>query len=43
MKRVKALSRHAVDDHLQCDYYPLVVCSCGACKNKEAIECEGKA
>ena len=27
----------------QCDYHPLVVCSCGACRNKEAIECKGKA
>ena len=43
MKRVKALPRHAVDDHSQCDYHPLVVCSCGACRNKEAIECKGKA
>ena len=43
MKRAKALPRHAVGDHSQCDYHPLVVCSCGACKNKEAIECEGKA
>ena len=31
VKRVKALPRHAVDDHSQCDYHPLVVCSCGAC------------
>ena len=43
VKRVKTLPRHAVDDHSQCDYHPLVTCSCGACKNKEAIECEGKA
>ena len=35
MKRVKALPRHAVDDHSQCDYHPLVVCSCGACENKD--------
>ena len=31
VRRVKALPRHAVDDHSQCDYHPLVVCSCGAC------------
>ena len=43
MKRVKALPRHAVDNHPQCDCHPLVVCSCGACKNKETIECGGKA
>ena len=43
MKRLKALPRRAVDDHSQCDYHPLVICSCGACKNKEAIECDGKA
>ena len=43
MKRVKALPRHAVDDHSQCDYHPPMVCSCGACRNKEAIECKGKA
>ena len=43
VKRVKVLPRHAVDNHSQCDYHSLVVCSCGACKNKEAIECKGKA
>ncbi len=43
VKHVKALPRHAVDDHSQCDYHPLVTCSCGACKNKEPIECTGKA
>ena len=36
VRRVKALPRHAVDDHSQCDYHPLVVCSCGACA------CQGK-
>ena len=39
---VKALPRHAVDDHSQCDYHPLVVCSCGACENKDQISCQGK-
>ena len=39
VRRVKALPRHAVDDHSQCDYHPLVVCSCGACENKA---CQGK-
>ena len=34
VRRVKALPRHAVDDHSQCDYHPLVVCPCGACENK---------
>ena len=33
MRRVKALPRHAVDDHSQCDYHPLVVCSYGTCEN----------
>ena len=42
MRRVKALPRHAVDDHSQCDYHPLVVCSCGACENKDQIVCQGK-
>ena len=42
-KHVKALARHAVDDHSQCDSHPLVTCSCGACKNKEVIKCKGKA
>ena len=42
MRRVKALPRHAVDDHSQCDYHPLVVCSCGACENKDQISCQGK-
>ena len=42
VKRVKALPRHAVDDHSQCDYHPLVVCSCGACENKDQISCHGK-
>ena len=37
VRRVKALPRHAVDDHSQCDYHPLVVCSCGACENKDQI------
>ena len=40
MRRLKALPRHAVDDHSQCDYHPLVVCSCGACENNDR---EGKA
>ena len=31
VRRVKALPRHAVHDHSQCDYHPLVVCCCGAC------------
>ena len=26
---VRALPRHAVDDHSQCDYHPLVGCCCG--------------
>ena len=42
VKCVKALPRHAMDDHSQCDYHPLVVCSCGACKNKEAIDAKVK-
>ena len=42
MRRVKALLMHAVDDHSQCDYHPLVVCSCGACENKDQIGCQGK-
>ena len=42
VRRVKALPRHAVDDHSQCDYHPLVVCSCGACENKDPIACQGK-
>ena len=42
VRRVKALPRHAVDDHSQCDYHPLVVCSCGACENKDQIVCQGK-
>ena len=40
VRRVKALPRHAVDDHSQCDYHPLVVCCCGACENKA---CQGRA
>ena len=43
VKRVKALPKHAVDDHSQCDFHPLVTCSCGACMSNETIECEGKA
>ena len=43
VRRVKALPRHAVDDHSQCDYHPLVVCSCGACENKDQITCQVKA
>ena len=43
VKRVKALPRHAVDDHSQCDFHPLVMCSCGACMSNKTIECEGKA
>ena len=39
---VKALPRHAVDDHSQCDYHPLVVCSCSACENKDQIVYQGK-
>ena len=39
VRRVKALPRHAVDDHSQCDYHPLVVCSCGA---KDLIACQEK-
>ena len=39
VRRVKALPRHAVDDHSQCDYHPLVVCSC---ENKDQISCQGK-
>ena len=42
VRRVKALPRHAVDDHSQCDYHPLVVCFCGACENKDQISCQGK-
>ena len=42
VRRVKALPRHAVDDHSQCDYHPLVVCSCDACENKDQIACQGK-
>ena len=42
VRRVKALPRHAVDDHSQCDYHPLVVCCCGACENKDQISCQGK-
>ena len=42
VRRVKALPRHAVDDDSQCDYHPLVVCSCGACENKDQISCQGK-
>ena len=42
VRRVKALPRHAVDDHSQCDYHPLVVWSCGACENKDQIACQGK-
>ena len=38
----EALPRHAVDDQSQCDYHPLVVCSCGACENKDQISCQGK-
>ena len=41
MRRVKALPRHAVDDHSQCDYHPLVVCSCGACENKDQMSARG--
>ena len=26
----------------QCDFHPLVVCSCGKCENDE-LKCEGKA
>ena len=43
VKRVNALPRHAVDDHSQCNFHPLVTCSCGACMSNETIECEGKA
>lgn len=43
MKCVKAIPRHAVDDHSQCNFHPLVTCSCGACMSNETIECEGKA
>ena len=39
MRCVKALPRHAVDDHSQCDNHPLV---CGACENKDQIVCQGK-
>ena len=39
VRRAKALPRHAVDDH---DCHPLVVCSCGACENKDQIYCQGK-
>ena len=39
VRRVKALPRHAVDEHSQCDYHPLVVCSCD---NKDQIVCQGK-
>ena len=42
VRHVKAIPRHAVDDHSQCDYHPLVVCSCGACENKDQIACQGK-
>ena len=40
VRSVKALPRHAVDNHSQCDYHPLVVCSCGACENKDQITCQ---
>jgi hypothetical protein len=40
-RRVKALPRHAVDDHTLCDFHPLVTCSCGACKDKDQITCKG--
>ena len=43
VKRVKALPKHAVDDHSQCDFHPLVICSCGKCKKNEPIQCEGEA
>ena len=42
VRHVKALPRHAVDDHSQCDYHPLVVCSCGACEDKDLIACQEK-
>ena len=42
VRHVKVLPRHAVDDHSQCDYHPLVVCSCGACEYKDQIVCQGK-
>ena len=42
VKRLKALPRHAVDDHSQCDFHALVICSCGSCKAGEDIKCQGK-
>ena len=42
VKRVRALPRHAVDDHSQCDYHPLRTCSCGTCKGNDQITCKGE-
>ena len=42
VKRLKALPRHAVDDHSQCDFHALVVCSCSSSKAREDIKCQGK-
>ena len=40
--RVKALPRHAVDDHPLCSFHPQVTCSCSACESKYQIESKGK-
>ena len=46
MTRLNCLARHARDEHEweggQCDFHPLLVCSCKKCDNKEELQCEGK-
>lgn len=45
-KRIEMLTHHVRDEHEweggQCDFHELVVCSCGECKGKKRITCEGK-
>ena len=40
------LTHHVRDEHEweggECDFHPLIVCSCGQCNKKKKITCEGK-
>ena len=41
-KRIRSLYKHATNDHSDCDFHSLVVCTCGNCPDKDNITCKGR-
>ena len=41
-KRMLALGKHVRDDHSQCNFHKISLCSCGKCGGKEQLDCRGK-